>query len=523
MAFPLVSGMETFTRMRFLLKLIVCLIIGMLSALSLPPWHQVYLLFISFPMLLFFISIVKGGVRASIVGWVFGFGHFVVGFYWVGYAFLVDAPRYGWLAPFAVILLASILSFFPALTTFLTWRIIQRLNTPREGAIIIFALLWALMEWVRSFLFSGFPWNLIGTVWANSDEMMQFASVGGVYGLGFVTIIFFSLPILLVGKPITIRGNSLLFFGFLGFLIFWFGGVFRLLDAKDLVVKGVNFRLVQANIPQNLKWNPHLKFSHIERQIKLSSLPSKINKPPSYIIWPETAVTYDLANEKLLRLKISKLLPKDVTLITGAPRSSVSSEGKPLYWNSLHALASNGTIIATYDKAHLVPFGEYIPFQSIIGLSKLTEGRVDFSPGRQGQLWKLPNLPIVAPLICYEAIFPNEVAMLGLEPGWFLNITNDAWFGLSAGPYQHLAAVRFRAVEMGVPLIRVANTGISAVIDSYGRIRNKLALGTSGIIDFELPLRTRKVPLYGRFGNIIMLVVFVGASGLALCLRQSNR
>jgi apolipoprotein N-acyltransferase len=291
-------------------------------------------------------------------------------------------------------------------------------------------------------------------------------------------------------------------------------GEFRLSGTETHVTDTVRLRLVQPNIAQHLKWTPNLRLSHVRTLVRLSVQESKAGAEPSYIIWPETAVPYDLQHSPDLLRMLGEITPPDGALITGAPRSS-GLKSEPLkHWNSLLVLQLGGNISAIYDKMHLVPFGEYVPWRSVLGLIKLTAGRTDFSVGKMPRTIKISGLPAFAPLICYEDIFDNEVRSLGAQPRWLLNITNDAWFGQSSAPYQHLAAVRFRAIEMGMPLARVANTGISAMIDSYGRVVTQLALGSEGVLDVSLPKALKTQTIYRRFGDGILVLITIVVVGV---------
>ena len=507
-------------------RLALAALCGVLAGGAMAPYHLVFLLVPGFSGLVWLIA---SGVRmrpAFSTGWAFGVGHFAVGFYWVSHAFLVDAATYGWMAPIAVLGLAAGIAVFVGFTTLTSVQISRKFNLNMVGQVLVLAAVWIVFEWVRSWLFTGFPWNLIGTVWAFSDAMMQFAAYGGLYGLGLVTVVVAAMPAVLIDNGRARMGWAAFGIAVLGLGVIWGGGVSRLSTAVTEYVPGVKLRLVQPNIAQDLKWKSGHKAGHVKRQAELSARAPKDGVPPTHIIWAETAVPFTLVHEKGLLSYLGAIVPKNGDLITGAPRSTVPGSANPEYWNSLHAIAPGGSVAATYDKIHLVPFGEYVPFRNILNVSKLTAGRVDFSPGDGARVWNLPGLPAVAPLICYEAIFPAEVTSLvgGAEgttgPEWLLNVTNDAWFGMSAGPYQHFAAVRFRAVEMGLPLVRVANTGISAVVDAYGRVGGRLDLGVEGIIDSSLPKRISARPLYGRFGDWITLVLVLAAVAGGILMRD---
>jgi apolipoprotein N-acyltransferase len=263
--------------------------------------------------------------------------------------------------------------------------------------------------------------------------------------------------------------------------------------------------VVQPSIPQSLKWRADQRAAHLRLLVELSVAPGTAD--PTVIIWPETAVPYLLAAEPRLRQELAPLVPPGGYLITGAPRVD-PQDPEGAIWNALHALDGRGEVVATYDKAHLVPFGEYTPFRGLLGLAKLTVGSRDFSAGPGPVALELPGLPAFSPLICYEVIFPGAVtpAAPAAAPGWLLNLTNDAWFGDSSGPYQHFASARIRAVEEGLPLVRAANNGISAVIDSYGRVVDQINLNDRGIIDAELPEAATSRTIYSYAGNHLYFI-----------------
>ena len=491
------------------------ILLGALAATAFPPVHLIVFLIPAFVVFFWLVDAtptLKGAFR---VGWLFGIGHFAAGFYWVGHAFLVDAARYGWMAPFAVLGLAMGLALFSGLVAVVSKYLFKLMQAGVYGRTVVFAVVWISVEWLRGWILTGFPWNQIGSVWANIDIMMQFASVAGVLGLGLVTLIAAALPAGLAYTEEPERRKFLPIVGFALLVCVAGFGAMRLSGVKTDVVDGVKLRLVQPNIPQHLKWKPKLRLDHVRSLIRLSVQRFEGVPPPSHIIWPETAVPYNLQHDPNLLSALGKTAPVGGALITGSPRSSGPKTQKPEYWNSLLAIRPGGEVEAVYDKIHLVPFGEYVPWRNVLRFTKLTEGRTDFSMGQTPRTLKVTGLPVFAPLICYEAIFANEVRALGIEPRWLLNITNDAWFGQSSAPYQHLAAVRFRSIEMGLPLARVANTGISAMIDPYGRILAQLALGSEGVLDVDLPKALKKQTLYGQFGDGIVALMMIVCVGFA--------
>jgi apolipoprotein N-acyltransferase len=300
------------------------------------------------------------------------------------------------------------------------------------------------------------------------------------------------------------------------------GGAIRLASAPDLrdpaaMVPGIKVRLVQPNLPQANKWRDDLRESNLREHVALSRSPGF--ESLTTVVWPETAASYFLDLDTLHREIAASAAPLGGLLLTGAPRITPRGVEPLQVWNSLFAINANAQVVGVYDKAHLVPFGEYVPFRGILPIAKITHGGTDFSAGPGPRTLDLPGLPPTSPLICYEAIFPNAVIATEPErPQWLLAITNDGWFGISAGPHQHLAAARMRAIEEGLPLARAANTGISAMIDPYGRELGRIALGEKGILDAPLP-KPVATPPYGRLGNIPALLLLLIALGFGLRFR----
>ena len=491
---------------------------GGLAAAALPPLYLLPLLIPAFTGLLWLMDGISRRRDAAWLGWSFGFGHMVAGFYWIGFAFLVDSARFGLVMPFAMLGLTAGLALFPALAVLGTawpgWR--------GPARVVLLAAAWLACEWLRAWLLTGFPWNLIGNVWSFSPAMLQLAALTGVWGLSLVTVLAAAAPALLAEAD---AGAAPARRGFVAAMLLlpvlvWGGGSLRLAAAPALgadVVDGVVLRLVQPSIDQASKWKTGLRRAHVTRQMRLSAAPGA--RPVSHVIWAETAVPYLLAREPELRARIAGIIPEGGLLLTGAPRAEAEG-AEPRLWNSLHALDTEGEIVGTYDKAHLVPFGEYTPLRSLLGLAKLTAGSTDFSPGPGRVTLRLPGLPAFSPLICYEAVFPGRVVASGVRPQWILNITNDAWFGTSSGPYQHFASARTRAVEEGLPLVRVANNGISAVVDAYGRIVGRLGLNEIGSLDAALPRPTKGILLYAMLGDWMALMVVLVSAFSALLLRR---
>ncbi len=489
---------EKLAGLRLWQRMLVAALLGALAALAFAPTYLVPLLWPAFTGLLWLIGQPGRPGPAFGVGWAFGFGQFLVGLHWVGESFMVDAERYGALAPLAVLSLSAGLALFIAAACALT----ALLRPGIANRAMVLAAAWLLFEWLRSWVLSGFPWQLIGSAWVFSDAMIQLAAYGGVWALSWVTVFAAAAPALAAEPQ---RSGALARWlpagiGLALIALVWAGGSLRLAGAPALgsdVVPGVTLRLVQPSIAQADKWKAELRQGHVARQIAMSRAPAE--QSVDVVIWSETAVPFNLWRIPELQDWLADAVPPGGHLITGAPRHEDGRRGQ--LWNSLHVMRDDGRIVETYDKVNLVPFGEFVPLRSLFGFSKLTHGRVDFSPGPGRRTLNLPGVPPFSPLICYEIIYPGRVVAEGPRPAWLLSLTNDAWFGTSTGPHQHFAIGRLRAVEEGIPLVRVANTGISAVVDSYGRTAEWLGLEAVGVIDRPLPKATPDTTVFGVVGN----------------------
>jgi len=486
-------------------------LLGALSAAALPPVHLVFLLV---PAFIGWLWLIEGSATrrgALSAGWWFGAGHFAAGLYWISNALLVQPELYAWLIPIAIGGFAAGFGVFPGMVAVA----VRLVPAGGIGRIAALALAWTAAEWLRSWIFTGFPWNLIGTVWAFSDAMIQPAALFGTFGLGLVTVTLAALPAVLADPGISSRGAlTAAGAGAALLAVLWVGGTLRLPAGESPTVENVRLRLVQPNIPQKLKWHPDYRDANLVSQVELSRRPTPDGQAPTHVIWPETAATFFIAHDTQRRDFMAKAAPPGGLLITGAPRRTPPGADAYRVWNSLEAVDGKGGIVGVYDKAHLVPFGEYVPFRGLLDIKKITAGRQDFSAGEGPATLHLPGLPPVGPLICYEIIFPGHVADRNDRPGWLLNLTNDAWYGKSAGPYQHLAATRMRAAEEGLPVVRVAMTGITAVFDGFGRSVGRIGLEKTGVLDTRLPKALDETP-YARYGNWTVLAM---AALLALAL-----
>lgn len=487
-------------------------LLGALAALALPPFYLLPLLIVGFTGLLWLLDRPTGRWRRGATVWFFAWGHFILGLYWIGEAFFVDAEKFAALVPFPVLGLPAALALFPAIV--IAFVPFERLKAP--GQALALALAWTLSEWLRGHLFTGFPWNLLGYVWSFSDAMSQAFAYVGVYGMSLATVFAAALPALLGRKTGGSKAGGLAWLGATaaGLIVIALLGTLRLSGLAVGDVPGVRLRIVQGDSAQKGETTPAMRLARLERYLQLSELPGA--RGITTWIWPESAISFPIDYSRPALDRVEAMLaaspaPKDHPhlLLSGSFR--VEGLGTPgvKVWDSLEVFGVSG-ILTHYDKRHLVPFGEYLPMRwllSRIGLSKLTEGTIDFSRGTTPTVLDLPGLPRVRPLICYEDIFADEVVGKDGRPGWLVNVTNDAWFGRSSGPYQDFAAARARAIEQGVPLVRAANTGISAVIGPRGEVRDELGLGKSGVIDAPLPKALAKPPLYARFGDLVPLIL----------------
>jgi len=489
-------------------------LLGVLAVGALPPLYIVPMVVPALTGLLWLLRGVTSRRGAFAAGWAFGFGYFAAGLYWVTHALLTDPEKFGWMAPFAVPSLAAGLAIFIGLAA-----LAAHMSRARGiAAVLVFAVAWSGAEWLRGFVLTGFPWNPIGSIWAFSHVTMQPASAIGVYGLGFVTVVAAAMPAVLgwrgAGRWRPVAA------GFTVFALFMVAGFARLLGPDPGAVPGVRLRIVQANIEQTHKWRGALRMAHLERHLELTGAAGAAKI--THVIWPETAAPFFLSIDGRARAAIAAVTPRGGLIITGAVRRAA---GRPLkFWNSLHAIDDKGRIAGSYDKHHLVPFGEYVPLRRYLPIKKIAGGDTEFSRGPGAVTLKLPGLPPVSPLICYEAIFPAAVVAAGTpRPDWLLNITNDAWFGKSAGPHQHLAAARFRAVEEGLPLVRAANTGISGVFDPYGREIARLGLGRTGVLDSKLPRKLATTTIFSAVGNWALVLLLAISALLAYWCQARSR
>ncbi|MDA0997147.1 MAG: apolipoprotein N-acyltransferase [Proteobacteria bacterium] len=493
---------------------LLALALGAVSALAFTPIFAVPILWPAFIFLALQAASAARVRDAALTGWLFGVGHFAVGIYWIGNAFLVDRATYGWMMPFAVFGMAAGMAIYIAIAAAATRWAMAVSGVGRPLLPVAFAASWMAAEWLRSWVLTGFPWNPIASVWAVSPEMMQAAAWIGTPGLGFLTVLVFTSPA--AGwhwRPAEARPGVAVFVGgsvLLPLLLYAFGHA-RIAATTVADHPGIVLRLIQANIPQAEKWVPALKRGHVIKQMRMSRRSPGPAGPPTHVVWGETMVPFVIEPNSDIPGMLAAAVPKGGAMIFGAPRQDQAGK----VFNSAFAIDDDGRVAATYDKAHLVPFGEYVPLRGILPIEKLTPGRGDFAAGPGPRNMAIKGLPPFGVLICYEIIFAGQVTDPAKRPEWLLNLTNDGWFGLSSGPYQHLAAAQLRAIEEGLPVVRVANTGISAVIDANGRVRNMIGLDEQGVADVPLPTALPPPPFARTGTGPSVAAVFLLLAGLA--------
>jgi apolipoprotein N-acyltransferase len=509
--------------------------LGALSVLAFAPLHLWPVMFLTFGPLVWLLDKCHHDHReftprlkcAALVGFWFGFGYFIAGLYWVAEAFIVEPWRHAWLIPFVMTGLPGGMALFFAAAAVLA----MVMWWPGAGRAFALAIAFGLAEYARGHVLTGLPWNLVGYSILGGEAMMQIASLFGVYALSLLAVLLFASPAAVVaprdsglagGKGAIVFATSLLLL--LGVGTYW--GEQRLAHA-DRIGTGIRVRIVQADIDQAAKWRPENSAEIFTDYLNLTKSGRTGLSGISLVVWPETAVPFLLADSPEALAMIGEALPDGTSLLVGSARlEQRDAEGAltaTRIYNSLLVINDKGEVVGGYDKIHLVPFGEYLPFQDFLeslGVLQLTGVRGGFSAGRGPRLLAIPGVPPASPLICYEIIFPDDVVEKSARPDWLLNITNDAWFGSSAGPYQHFHQARVRAVEQGLPLVRAANTGISAMVDAYGRILAEIGLGEKGAIDSELP-KVGQQTLFAKYGlRIEISVILLAFAGWLACRVQ---
>ena len=514
-------------------RALVAMAAGALSVLALAPFNAWPVLFLTFPVLVWLIDGAGGGrlggiPAAALTGYWFGLGYFVPGLYWIGYAFFVDAQTFAWLTPFAVLGLPAYLAIYTAIG----FGLARLLWTKDATRILALAASLTVAEWLRGHALTGFPWNAFGYALSEPLPLAQTASLIGLWGMTFLTVAIFASPAVLIDRTrdrkMAWRAPAAAIALLIAMGLF---GAIRLSLHPTTMVAGTKLRLMQPNLQQDAKFNYSAKAEVMKKYLTLSDRASGPQstgvRDATILIWPESAFPFFLTREADAMAQIADLLPRGTVLITGSVRAPDLPPGTRITraYNSIYVIDHDGGVLAVYDKLHLVPFGEFLPYQDLmekLGFEQLTRIQGGFIPGTVRHALEVPSAPSALPLICYEAIFPGDVAGRDERPGWIVNLTNDGWFGISTGPYQHMEQARMRAIELGLPLVRSANTGISAVVDPVGRTIASLGLGIEGVLDASLPAAIPPT-IYARVGDIPAAILIALAIILAVRKRVARR
>ena len=497
-----------------MLYVLYAFLIGAASAFAFEPAGLWPLLLLAFAFLCELVDRTKSLPRALLTGWAFGLGQFVVGLNWIATAFTFQAAMPPWLGWVAVVLVSLYLAVYPALAAGLAWRFGR---DDRTVLVVVLGGAWAITEWLRGSIFTGFPWNPAAAVLAPTP-LITIGALIGTYGLSGLVV--------LLGGAIWLeyRRQWLPLVVILAVTALLWLLPASAVPPDPLTV--LNVRIVQPNIGQEDKWRPGFAEESDRRLIAESLKPG--GQRPRLLLWPEAAVTNPLQDELIVDQPYAVAERQHVAATTG-PGEYLLTGGIGIYskdgraisgaTNSVFVLGQGGRIVDRFDKAHLTPYGEYLPMRpllSAIGLSRLAPGDVDFTPGPGPRTLELPGWGKIGLQICYEIIFSGEVVDRDHRPAFIFNPSNDAWFG-RWGPPQHVAQARLRAAEEGIPVIRSTPTGISAVIDANGRIVQSLPWRTAGVIDTRIPPSAAPTP-FARLGNIIplLLAFLLVASGIVL-------
>lgn len=503
---------------------------GALTALALPPFGWSPVLLLTFPC---FVWLLDGALEVDgqengtrfrtgfFLGWLFGFGYFLAGLWWIGAAFLVEADRFAWLLPFAVLAMPAGLAFFTALGVALA----ALLWSDQFRRILLLAACLTLSDWVRGHVLTGFPWNAFGYGVSGNLALAQTASLFGVYGMTFLVVAISAAPAVLAdARPLgqRLRAVSLAAVAFVAAFTFGFVRTWT----ADVEYTSLDVRIVQPSIDQKDKWRPELRDEIFQTYLDMTEAPlggaARVGQS-RLVVWPESALPFLLTQEPGALFRIGQALGDNTELVTGAVRLEAGADG-PVYFNSVYVVGGDGTVKGIYDKVRLVPFGEYVPFKTLledIGFTNIAGPIEGFEAGYHQRVLSTTEDFSFLPLICYEAIFPGVVAATPDDPSFLLNVTNDAWFGRTPGPYQHFAQARMRAIETGLPLVRAANTGISAVVDGYGAVVDELTVFERGIVDAGLP-KQLGTTIYEIFGDVPALIISITLVGFAIFAKYNR-
>lgn len=482
------------------LNYLLCAALGFILSFTQAPYDYWFLIFPIFSGLYYLYCQFETKISVFFGVFLFALAYFVAGLHWIGNALLVEGNEFKYMWPFAVIALPSLLSLFTAFSLLFAHVLTAKKTTL---GFLVFCTFLALSEFVRGHIFTGFPWNLYGYTWLGLMPIAQISSIFGPYGLTFLTIIWGGI----FGYVFLNRQKSILLpvLTIISFIAAFTYGQSRLLNDNIVNIEDTFVRIVQPNIPQETKWNPDALSQNFIKHIELSKdIPTQ---KKTMLIWPETAIPPTIISSVTAKEKFQSILGDNIILLTGGLKVLPASANKSLeYHNAIIKLDGINKPEKIYSKSHLVPFGEYIPFQKYIPLKPV----VSFSGFKRGNgetTIKIEDYPSFSPQICYEIIFPNRMVNKKEDkPDFILTVTNDAWYGDSAGPRQHFASARFRAIEQGIPVLRAANTGISGIIGPYGQVIKKLPLLQTGVIDGYIPKSLEKPTLFGQLGHLLFLL-----------------
>jgi len=501
-----------------------CVLCGWIAAFAMPPVSFWPCLFVGLSGLYYLFSKTTGVGQAWAAGFFFALGYFVTGLWWIGNALLVEGSDFAWVWPISVIGLPTLLGLFTG--TYLAMaRLCAAPNTLK--GFLAFCFFLTFSEWARGNAFTGFPWNLYGYVWADHIEMAQMAHYTGAYGMTIVSVIWAALGgfLYVSKKPVkTIAACAAIAALTLGLV--YLGGKSRLASNETELNMDVGLVVAQPNIPQNMKWDPVAIQNNFLKIVSLSKNAAFASPKPKdiFIVWPETAISPSVYTRPENMERIASLLKSYDTnsyLVTGILRRTDKDDSMK-FANSVILLNKQMSALDVYDKSHLVPFGEFIPFQKWIPLKPVAAFR-GFEPGDGATILEHNDIPAFSPLICYEVIFADKVVpRTGKRAQWMVNVTNDGWYGDSAGPYQHFAQTRLRAIEEGVPVVRSANTGISGVIDSYGRVIERADIFQEAAIVTYLPkpLPEPKLPWPWLVQILLPIIALISMGNLLIPKRH---
>ena len=490
---------------------LLAFLLGALSGLAMPPYDAWWIFGFTFPAVLFLIE--KAGLyRAFFLGWIFGLGYFLVALHWIGNAFFVNASTDLWMMPFAVGGLAAFLATYWGLAAGLTRYFHRKGFEPFLLAPVFFTA----MEYLRGHLLSGFAWAAPGLAVDGMGSVSQVAYLVGMEGLTFLILLWAAA---LFGL---LRGQRLLPLMVLALLpLSWGWGEWRLSQNPTQFSATVFIRIVQPNLSEDDAWRSKNARLIFDRLLALSAQPSQLAKQVSHIVWPESIVPFLIDESPAALSQVGQMLGENRILMTGAVRRS-APDPQADYFTSVLAIDGNAKVIAHYDKAHLVPGGEFLPLAWLLeplGFRQVVSLPESFKAGKGPESLRIPGAGLVGAQVCYEATFPQETVDPLNRPDWLVNVTNDGWFGQSTGPWQHLAQFRLRLIEQGLAGVRSANTGISAIIDPFGRYIVKSPLDVEAVYDGQLPLSLTP-GLYARFGDFVLLGVLLCGLVLAFAARK---